>query len=640
MGVLRSNLPKSTLKSIHNRVPRIGYRLRDLFLTPRLPGAVNGTAAEPGPGTRTVTDTINKMDIGNGRLSLGVTAINGDPGIWYDAITRQAGRFIIFKDIISDFTSSSYFGFDLDTASTPGVNSLRSAGINLRAYDSGGLLNQNVATVNPLYYYSFAVLLRETGAFHFYNESGNGWKLLYISAINNTASVFPTISNINVMSMDEVTIPQKLWLPAPLLSDGFASTNEPDAVDYGSVNDGDYVRVGLGGDARKAFFDGVNSYCDIYSADLNNKFNGQEASIIVRCRIPSAAVWNDGVIRGIVRLYVDANNEIYVFKNNAVNSISAAYRAGGVLSSDTSNILAGSLNEFTVGITCSDTDNQSRVYIEGSEIAGSPSVNAGVWAGNLNVANTVIGAANNTPLNSFSGWLSNALLFYGIVVTPAQMADIHAHLDAGTMTEQWLNDTFGTGTWSWWKMNESFESDGLGHAEGIAGGIGAGGDGLKWEQMIGAFDYDANTLHCSFLDGSRSIAAIDCKSNDVIITGELTRSAGAIGITARYTDTLNYLFVYHSGGNVILTERIAGVQNNLLIVGAVYGAGKEMRLILDGQNARVYYDDVLIGAAVINDNLPVSAKHGVYSGSINNNVDNFTVYARGTNGEYELLESF
>jgi lysophospholipase L1-like esterase len=47
----------------------INYSLRDLFATALDAGAVNGSAAEPGPGTRVAADTESKLTIANGKLT-------------------------------------------------------------------------------------------------------------------------------------------------------------------------------------------------------------------------------------------------------------------------------------------------------------------------------------------------------------------------------------------------------------------------------------------------------------------------------------------------------------------------------------------------------------------------------------------
>jgi len=72
----------------------VAYLLRDMFTTDRAAGTIDGTAAEPGPGTRQVeADSGNNLAITGGRIvSSGIVA-GEDPKFGYDdAIARVAGR--------------------------------------------------------------------------------------------------------------------------------------------------------------------------------------------------------------------------------------------------------------------------------------------------------------------------------------------------------------------------------------------------------------------------------------------------------------------------------------------------------------------------------------------------------------------
>jgi len=60
-------------------------------------------------------------------------------------------------------------------------------------------------------------------------------------------------------------------------------------------------------------------------------------------------------------------------------------------------------------------------------------------------------------------------------------------------------------------------------------------------------------------------------------------------------------------------------------------------LRLDGVNARLYYNDVLIGTSASVDATLTSTKHGLRSSNVANTLDNFTCYATGAGGEYSTL---
>jgi lysophospholipase L1-like esterase len=74
------------------------YLFWDQFTTDSAAGSVNGTAAEPGPGTRAVTDAGSRLSIASGRLTLaGTQSNNTDPRLVTNAITRVTGLVVTFE---------------------------------------------------------------------------------------------------------------------------------------------------------------------------------------------------------------------------------------------------------------------------------------------------------------------------------------------------------------------------------------------------------------------------------------------------------------------------------------------------------------------------------------------------------------
>jgi hypothetical protein len=78
-----------------------------------------------------------------------------------------------------------------------------------------------------------------------------------------------------------------------------------------------------------------------------------------------------------------------------------------------------------------------------------------------------------------------------------------------------------------------------------------------------------------------------------------------------------------------------------LTAAATYSAGAEIMADLSGVNCRLYYNGVIIGSTGgINSGLTATA-HGLRStdtGGIQ--LDDFVVYAKGTGGEYNLLNRY
>ena len=69
-----------------------------------------------------------------------------------------------------------------------------------------------------------------------------------------------------------------------------------------------------------------------------------------------------------------------------------------------------------------------------------------------------------------------------------------------------------------------------------------------------------------------------------------------------------------------------------------FSANAELRVIKDGTTYRLYYNDTLIGTATISDaSIINNTRHGLFSTDVKNTLDNFTLYARGTGNEYNIL---
>jgi len=639
MGVLRNSHGISPLEILKDRNFVVPYLLRDDFIAPLAGGAMNGTYPEPGPGgARVVIDNGNFFSIQSGSLAIGgVNVASSDPSINWGSINRSAGMVISFAVNFKNTADAIYIGYGVAGGANGSLVRFYNDGV---YYFDGGSATDKIFDISDGVDYKVVIALRAAGAYVFIND-GDYYKLIWRDEINALASAQISIQNTSIkagtLSHMHVTAPG-FWLPSPILSDGFLTTNEPNAIDYGGISDGDYSLSGNGGAVRKVFFDGVGSYCNIYSTDINDRWDdGTRFSLISRLKAKDAGTWTDGTLRYAIRFYVDANNTIDLTRDTVNSQLESNCVAGGVATSIVDNV-SGSVDWFTYGATYSDNANQHRSYIDGVESGGSPVANAGAMTGDLSAINTVIGAGSTAPASVWEGWIGDTITVYGFAATPAQMLTIHNYLDAGTLTEQILNDMFGAKNWSWWKMNEYFISDGQGHGEGIVGGIGDGGAGKLWEQTIGAFNIGASTLDCLFVLSSIAIAYTECHEPDIFAVAGLTRTGGNIGLCLRYIDDLNYIIAYHTGANAVLAEVIAGAPNLLINAVAAYGVGDLIKVYLCGNDARLYYDNDTIGTATVDSIFADATKHGVYSTSVGNVIEDLTIYAVGSDNEYRVLE--
>lgn len=171
-------------------VASITYLLRDLFTTDRAAGAVNGTPAEPGPGTRTVTDTGSKETIAGGMISIASTTGAADPSTSELQTTRAFGRALLWtsRRAVGANDNSPVIGFATG-ANTDSVQ----AGL---SYDSSGVaFGNNIAapaglgTFTAGTFNDSAVVLRATGHYLF-ERIGGVYQLLWASGTGSTATLF------------------------------------------------------------------------------------------------------------------------------------------------------------------------------------------------------------------------------------------------------------------------------------------------------------------------------------------------------------------------------------------------------------------------------------------------------------------
>lgn len=184
-------------------------------------------------------------------------------------------------------------------------------------------------------------------------------------------------------------------------------------------------------------------------------------------------------------------------------------------------------------------------------------------------------------------------------------------------------------------------SDGLGHAEGIAGGLGAGGNGLAWTQHVGVWSASGGVATSTLVTG-RALASVDCGTADVLVSVKLAIGSNSAAISARYVDESNRIELRHTGAAIQFVKVIAGVSTTLINTASTFVAGAELRLSCIGTKFRVYYNNAFIGTEqTIADAAVASAtRFGLRNTDVTNTFDDFTVYAIGTGGEYAILDTF
>lgn len=180
-------------------------------------------------------------------------------------------------------------------------------------------------------------------------------------------------------------------------------------------------------------------------------------------------------------------------------------------------------------------------------------------------------------------------------------------------------------------------SDDFTRADGAIGSLNAydGGPIAAWTDRLGTAVVSSNAAGWSALTSSEALTTVDSGKTDVVMVATLTRSGGVVGLVTRWADASNYVRVVHDGTNVVIVKRVGGVESTVSTTAATYSAGAELEVIWERTTIRVLYNGVLINAGTITDAGIQTGTHvGLYSSNTGNTVDSFSVWARGTGGEY------
>ena len=185
-------------------------------------------------------------------------------------------------------------------------------------------------------------------------------------------------------------------------------------------------------------------------------------------------------------------------------------------------------------------------------------------------------------------------------------------------------------------------SDGFGHAEGVAGGLGSGGNGKTWTANVGTWGASGGVAAASALSGGRAIATADCGKADVVATVECTLSSGTQSIIVRWASESNFVQLRLTPTNLQLVKVVAGVETIVQNSAVTVAAGAPVRLTCEGTKFRCYYNNALVGSeqTISDAALQSPTAIGLRTDNTGNTFDNLVAYARGSGGEYAALDAY
>jgi hypothetical protein len=187
-----------------------------------------------------------------------------------------------------------------------------------------------------------------------------------------------------------------------MLADIAGTTNVKEETDayhnkYGAACDIAFGGTGIGDGRTSACIQAASSYINIFSTNLDNDFSGLEGTLSHWVKAAASTFWDEEAIRGIVQLRADTNNLLIHLKDNGGN-LAWQFREGGAACSYSISRSDTAWNHMAT--TWSKSASKLRFYHNGIE--GASKAFTGAWAGSLNSAQCVIGAADTT--SGAYGW--------------------------------------------------------------------------------------------------------------------------------------------------------------------------------------------------------------------------------------------
>ncbi len=205
------------------------YLLQDEFTTDRAAGSVNGTAAEPGPGTRTVADALGtNVSISGGVLSIVGRSVAGDCICSFGQLTRVAGLMSLVNGNTNGGLSNIHATNAINTAAIGGMN-IASLGTVVNIYSSSvfDVIPVGSATISTTY--TLVNICRTNGNFYFIQGGTEYPQFTLLYSTTTSLGAGNPYFNVSEFLLNKVgnhnwcRVPIYLWLPTPPASDGFGS---------------------------------------------------------------------------------------------------------------------------------------------------------------------------------------------------------------------------------------------------------------------------------------------------------------------------------------------------------------------------------------------------------------------------------
>jgi len=370
------------------------YLINDTFNEEILAGFLNNTNVVYTGGLRYVIDTTGKLSMTGGNLvSLAANPSSADPAIWYSSITNRSGRIVKVSITPNSGAAPLRFGFN----NIAGTASL--SGSFLALGNSGAISGTINGTASPTCgvwtgsnTYQIVVISRSNGCF-FFIKGGiyTNWTLLWFTNNGTFSSLYPTLVAINNgagYTADYIRVPKDLWIPSPLLSDGFSLQYVTDGLGH---QEGISNTVGNGGNNQIYV-----PYQSIVLSSISTPVLGN--NLFSNTNFDTDTIWNKGgnwAISGGVASSSNFGSDAQI--TQPVLTIGKWYK----ITFDISSVSAGNIKTYHGLITGPQFNSLGSYY----NIDRATSTDGG-----LNSSPTFIGSVDNLQVNEVSveSMLSNS----------------------------------------------------------------------------------------------------------------------------------------------------------------------------------------------------------------------------------------
>lgn len=188
---------------------------------------VNGTAAYPGPGTRTVVDTGSKLSVTGGWCVVTNATGNYDPKLHYGDIDPAIGQPLRMS--IRPWVSDCYFGYDDDGGNAaPKEGTALFVASTLRHVRSGILVSTGYSPITAGSEYAVTMIPRSTGHYTLLGSIGPVKLMFGTDGSSCPDNMDFQMFTTGIASSDDcrrVVMPVRTWLPTPLAYDVFTGSD-------------------------------------------------------------------------------------------------------------------------------------------------------------------------------------------------------------------------------------------------------------------------------------------------------------------------------------------------------------------------------------------------------------------------------